>query len=194
MTRPIPLLPALVAALVALACAAGCGKSDNAGATALYKQENTPDNLKGLLEAIVKAQESADLPTAAALTRSLVVDGDTLKKLFKEDAPEAFMKEQAERLKRYPTAEAELSSLIRRTNPQRSQTNVHAATSEEIVAKETTAAKEFEAVPKDFAERLRPGLTFYEVEFVEPGKEAGRKYHLFWWDGSRWRMLGPNWR
>lgn len=191
MTRP----PLLLLALVAIALAAsGCDKGGDANATALYKQENTPDNLKGLVEAIAKAHESADLGTAAALTKSLVVDGDTLKKLFKDDAGEAFLQEQAERLKRYPTNEAELASLIRRANPLRTKINTHAATTEEILAKETAAAKEFEPVPKDFAEKLRPGLTFYEVEFVEPDKEAGRKYHLFWWDGGRWRMLGPNWR
>jgi hypothetical protein len=41
---------------------------------------------------------------------------------------------------------------------------------------------------------LRPGMTFYEVEFLEPGKEYGVKYHLFFWDGKQWTMLGPVWR
>lgn len=181
--------------LSGLAAGTGCGKgADSNAAAKLYKQENTPDNLKGLLEAIVKAQESGDLPTAAALARSLIVDGDTLKKFFKDDVPDAFLKEQKERLKRYPETEAELSSLIRRGSPMRTKTTVHGATAEEIVAGETTTAKEFEAVPKDFAAHLRAGTTFYEVEFVEADKEAGRKHHLFLWDGSRWRMLGPSWR
>jgi len=38
------------------------------------------------------------------------------------------------------------------------------------------------------------GLRFYEAEFVAPGEELGMKYHLLFWDGSRWRMLGPIWR
>ena len=37
-------------------------------------------------------------------------------------------------------------------------------------------------------------MTFYEVEFLEPGKDAGMKYHLFYWDGKQWSMLGPVWR
>jgi hypothetical protein len=41
---------------------------------------------------------------------------------------------------------------------------------------------------------LRPGLTFYQVEFLEPGKDDGMKYHLFYWDGEQWTMLGPIWR
>jgi hypothetical protein len=191
MTRPMTLLLTLIALATA---AVGCGKGDDAGGSALYKQENTPDNLKGLLDAIVKAQESGDLPTAAALNKSLIVDEDTLKKFFKDGVPDAFLKQQVERLKRYPTVEAELANLIRRTNPLRTKTLVHGATTEEILANETAAAKEFEAVPRDFAAQLRPATTFYQAEFVEPDKEAGRKHHLFLWDGSRWRMLGPNWR
>jgi hypothetical protein len=41
---------------------------------------------------------------------------------------------------------------------------------------------------------LRPGMTFFEIEFLEPGKESGMKYHLFYWDGRQWTMLGPVWR
>jgi hypothetical protein len=37
-------------------------------------------------------------------------------------------------------------------------------------------------------------MTFYEVEFVPPGKDLGMKFHLFYWDGSQWTMLGPVWR
>ncbi len=191
-----PLLLALLSFGLALSAASGCGKGDDGGAAAakIYKQENTPENLKGLLEAMVKAQEAGDLPTAAALAKSLIVDGDTLKKFFKDDAPEAFLKEQKERLTRYPVTEAELSSMIRRGSPLRTQLNVHGATADIIAAGETNEAKEFSPVPKDFVAMLRPGTTFYETEWVEPGKEAGRKHHLFLWDGSRWRMLGPNWR
>jgi hypothetical protein len=37
-------------------------------------------------------------------------------------------------------------------------------------------------------------MKFYEVEFVKPGEDMGMKYHLFFWDGARWKMLGPVWR
>lgn len=187
---------ALLLAALSLAGASGCGKGDDSGAAAakIYKQENTPENLKGLLEAMVKAQEAGDLQTAAALAKSLIVDAGTLKKFFKDDAPEAFMKEQKARLTRFPVTEAELSTMVRRGSPLRTQLNVHGATTEAIAAGETNEAKEFSPVPKDFVAMLRPGTTFYETEFVEPGKEAGRKHHLFLWDGERWRMLGPNWR
>jgi hypothetical protein len=41
---------------------------------------------------------------------------------------------------------------------------------------------------------LRPRMTFYEVELVKPGETAGMVYHLFFWDGAQWTMLGPVWR
>jgi hypothetical protein len=37
-------------------------------------------------------------------------------------------------------------------------------------------------------------MTFYEIELVEPGNDAGMKYHLFFHDGKNWKMLGPVWR
>ena len=27
-----------------------------------------------------------------------------------------------------------------------------------------------------------------------PGKDSGMKYHLIYWDGRQWMMLGPVWR
>ena len=57
------------------------------------------------------------------------------------------------------------------------------------------AFKEFPGGAKRVAElALRPGMTFYEVEYLEPGKNTGMKYHLLYWDGKQWSMLGPAWR
>ena len=51
------------------------------------------------------------------------------------------------------------------------------------------------AARKKLAEKLlKPGTTFYEVEVTEPGKDSGTKYHMFFWDGAQWRMMGPAWR
>jgi hypothetical protein len=32
------------------------------------------------------------------------------------------------------------------------------------------------------------------MSFIEPGKYAGMTFHLFFWDGADWKMLGPIWR
>lgn len=82
--------------------------------------------------------------------------------------------------------------------PAQTEVQVHAATTEEMAAYEAGSAafKEFPAVVKGLAEKgvFVPGKTYYEVEFLEPGNDAGMKYHLFYWNGSGWSMLGPVWR
>ncbi|MCI0340919.1 MAG: hypothetical protein L0216_07155 [Planctomycetales bacterium] len=73
---------------------------------------------------------------------------------------------------------------------------VHAATTEQIVAyaEGSVASNEFPGGARKAAEKiLRPGVTFYEVERLEPGKDLGVKYHLFFHDGSGWKMLGKAW-
>lgn len=81
--------------------------------------------------------------------------------------------------------------------PGQTEIQVHAATTEEIIEykKDSVGYKEFSGGAKRIAPKvLRPGVTFYEIEYVEPGKEAGMKYHLFYWDGNQWSMLGAAWR
>jgi hypothetical protein len=200
MTTAVSKLFLALMLLVGFCALPACNKDDpGAAANALFKQANTTDNLKGLADAILKAQEAGELERAAALTNHLIFDDGMLKKIFKADVPGKFLTEQGGRLKLFPTTQAELATLIRRGSPTRTQINVHGATSEEIQAflagtPANEAVKEFAQMPKDFAANLRPGITFYQVEFVDPGKSAGIKYHMFTWDGSRWRMLGPGWR
>jgi hypothetical protein len=181
--------------VVAFAALAACDKGG--GASGLYKAENTPDNLKGLFETILKASESGDTKTAAALTRALIPDEAALKKALKDDAPADFVKQTTEMAGKVPTDDAQVAGLIKRGKPERTEIQVHGATTEEIkaYANDSVAFKEFPGGAKRLAEQvLRPGVTFYEVEMVEPGKDAGMKYHMFYWDGAAWRMLGPAWR
>ena len=37
-------------------------------------------------------------------------------------------------------------------------------------------------------------MGFYEVEYFMAGTDSGMKYHLIYWDGRQWTMLGPVWR
>ena len=83
------------------------------------------------------------------------------------------------------------------TDPARTEIQVHASTTEDLAAyKEGTPAfKEFPGGARKAAETiLRPGVTFYELELLEPGKQRGMKYHLLFHDGKQWKMLGPVWR
>jgi hypothetical protein len=95
-----------------------------------------------------------------------------------------------------------LSAIIERdigrvARPEQTVVKVHAATTEEIARHEegTVAFDQFPASARRLAEQiLHPKMTFYEVQFLEPGEDRGMKYHLFYWDGKQWSMLGPMWR
>jgi hypothetical protein len=178
---------------LAIALAAGC-KKEGGESDGMYAQKNEPDNLAGLLDMIARSAETGDAKKAGALTRSLIPDQAAYRKAFREDVPPAVLGRFVEAARQVPQDDAQLAGLIHRGDPTQTQVSVHAATPEEIQAGSTPAAAEFPAGVKDNAGLLRPGLRFYEAEFVAPGEELGMKYHLLFWDGSRWRMLGPIWR
>lgn len=178
---------------VALLAAIGCQK-EGSGVAGLYVQKDDPDNLGGLLDTIAKAAEAGDAKKAGALTRSLIPDQAGYRKAFAANVPPAVLGRFADAVKQLPADDAQLAGLIHRGDPTQSQVKVHGATPEEIQGGSTPAAGEFPGGVKENAGLLRPGLRFYEAEFVAPGEEVGMKYHLFFWDGSRWRMLGPIWR
>lgn len=183
----------LAAITVVLATAAACDRSPG-GRAALYPQKDDPGNLAGLLDAIVKASEGGDAKKAGALTRGLIPSEAAYKRAFKDDVPPAVLGQMLANVKQLPRDDGALAGLIRRGDSTQSRINVHGATPEEIQAGATPAAREFPADAQRHAGLLRPGVRFYEAEFVAPGEDLGMKYHLFFWDGGQWRMLGPIWR
>jgi hypothetical protein len=196
---------------VALACLAGCGKSEDSGGTsgstsggggspataALYEQNNSPENLSGLLDTIMKSAEGGDSKKAATLLRGLFPDRAALQKAVRDDAPAGFVDECLKQNESIPTGDAELAALFKRGGPDRTEVKAYGATTEEIREYKDGSVpfKEFPGGTRKLAEQvLRPGMTFYEVEFTAPGEDSGMKFHMFYWDGSAWRMLGPAWR
>jgi hypothetical protein len=187
----VKLILCAIVALSAVACKKDGGGASSAESDALYKQADTPDNLKGLLDTIVKASEGGDTKKSAALTRNLIADEAALKKALKDDAGDA-LKKLAEANNKFLGETEKLGQLLRRGEADRTEIQVHGATTEEIA---TGTTKEFPGGAADAAKSiLRPGLKFYEVEFVKPGSDTGMKYHMFFWDGAHWKMLGPVWR
>ncbi len=167
-----------------------------AEAASAYKQENTPENLKGLLQAIVAAAKAGDAATGGALTRGLFVDDAAIQVALRADAPAELLAGLKEQLAKLPPDSAALAKMLV-PPPERTEVTAHAATTEEMIANAAGSAafKEFPGGARKLAEvALKPGVTFYEVEFTEPGKDTGMKYHLFFWDGKAWRMLGAAWR
>jgi hypothetical protein len=156
-----------------------------------------PENLKKLFETIHNLiYVKKDARSAAAILASLLPNEERAKKALRDDTP-------PETLQKIFDYHKQLGSLMGEPNinelarPEQKIVKVHGATTEEILsyAQGSVAYTEFPGGTRRLADRiLRPGMTFYEVEFLEPGKEYGMKYHLFYWDGRQWTMLGPLWR
>jgi hypothetical protein len=149
---------------------------------------------------------------------SLIPDQDRLQQAFRADIPESVFQpilEAYEELKSgleaikskqhnltFENTPENLKALMTLfkddfAKPHQTEINVHRATGKEIVsnAPGSVAESEFPGGARDIAEKyLRADMPYYEVEFVEPGEEMGMKFHLFYWDGKQWSMLGPLWR
>ena len=161
-----------------------------------FKHENNPENLRALFASIHQAVYAKKDPKGAAvLMQSVMPDEARVKKALRDDVDVTAFQRIISIHKSMPAvSEREVAQLA---TPEQKNVQVHGSNTEDIIENQqgSVAWKEFPGGARKAAEQvLRPGMTFYEVEFVEPGKRAGPKYHLFYWDGKQWSMLGPIWR
>ncbi len=161
-----------------------------------FRHENKAENLKSLFEELHRAISTSDVKKAAALTRAMLPDESRIRKALKDDISAETVNQIVAFYKtRMPTADEQVARIFY-AKPENTEVHVYGATSEELARYEggSVAFNHFPGGSKSIAAMLRPGLTFYEVERVKPGERAGMVYHLFFWDGARWAMLGPLWR
>lgn len=162
-----------------------------------FVQENKADNLRDLFHRLNKATSIGAVDKAAAITRGLLPDETRRKKAIRDDISVETLNRILNWSKSFSSGNNQQLAKLFATDPGRTEVRVHAATTEELIryAEGSVAFNEFPGGAQRVAKRmLRPKLTFYEVELVGPGKTAGVKYHLFFWDGAQWTMLGPVWR
>ena len=160
-----------------------------------FKQEDKAENLKALFERMHQAlHEKNDAKQAVTIFQSMVPDEARVRKALKDDVAPDTVKQIGAFHKAFSVNEEGVRKLAR---ADQKEVQVHGSKTEDIVAYKqgSVAFNEFPGGTKRVAEQwLRPGMTFYEVEYLEPGKDAGMKYHLIYWDGKQWSMLGPLWR
>lgn len=86
---------------------------------------------------------------------------------------------------------------VLKVDPRYTRIKVHQASTKELqdYKKNSVAWNHFPGGCKRLAKSyLREQLFFYIVEFLKPEAKRGLKYHLFFWNGEGWTMLGPVWR
>jgi hypothetical protein len=201
------MIMACLLSLTALSC--GCSKDstkdreqsvqdDNAVTTSgRFVQKNTKANLIALfkrLHAFRKAKNDAE---AARLIYSLLPDKTRIKKGLKAGISDKIVDTIAAMFEKFGSlSESQMARLIH-MRPEQTEIRAHGATTEQIAANKrgTVVFEEFPGGAVKAAKYiLRPKTKFYEVEFVRAGEKSGMKYHLFFWDGKHWTMLGPVWR
>ena len=181
---------AVAFSMVALvACSKGAGSAGGGVA-----QKDGADGLKALFEASHAACKN-DVAKGKAIVTGLLPSKDHLKKIFKDTVADAKLDEIAAQYKQIPPDDKKVACLFAPEG--RTEIKVHASTVEALneYKEGTPAFEEFPGGARRLAQdALKPGQTFYEVEVTEPGKDSGTKFHMFFWDGTYWRMLGPAWR
>lgn len=189
----------LLISVLAVGAFAACSKDKGGGAgggAAAANHEDGAEGLKAYFEQAAAACNAKDYQKGKAHTLSVLPTRDQLRKIFKDDAPPEMIDKIAAQYEQLPPGD-EKAACVFVPGKNRTEIRVHASTVEDLAAyKEGTPAyAEFPGGARTLAEKfLKGGTTFYEVEVTEPGKDSGTKYHMFFWDGAQWRMLGPAWR
>lgn len=165
-----------------------------------FKFENSKENLHKLFKEIQSASQTGKYKKGASLTRSIFPTEKEIKSVLKESVSEGDLKAIVEMNLGFTPDKALPDETVAKAfvnDPKKTEIQVHAATTEELIsyAKGSAAYNEFPGGARRLAiSYFKPGVTFYEVEFLEPGNTRGMKYHLFFWNGSSWSMFGPAWR
>ena len=162
-----------------------------------FEYENTPRNLQKLFETILVANAKGDYATAAKLTRDLIPDGERIMRGMRSGVSMEIFKKYVKTCNavRENADDKKVAGLLTR-KPERSQIYLYGVITEQIALnqKGSIVWKEFPGGAVKAAKTiLKPKTWFYEIERVEPGKSRGFKYHLIFWDGQKWCMLGRVW-
>lgn len=165
----------------------------------LFEYSNDAENLRQLFETLYQLNLDEDYESGAMLVEALLADESCITQALREDtSPKNIEVIMALYETLIPAnADAATKSQLLSAKPEQSEVQVHTATTEELIVNTfgSVAYTKFPTGAHQLASSLlRPETTFYEVEYLEPGKEFGMKYHLFLWQNDHWCMLGPIWR
>lgn len=176
------------AALVALVAVGACEKQP------VVTAADGPEGLRALFVQARTACEAMTYAKGRAILEGIMPTAESLSRALVDTAPPTVREQIVAQRAEVPADDAKAACVF--APPGRTEVLVHRATTEELAARApgSPAVTEFPAGAQLLAPLLRPGTAFYEVETVEPGNDRGTKFHMLFWDGATWRMLGPAWR
>ena len=168
-------------------------KQGSLGVGPSFQHVNDHENLRKMFRRIRDLIRGGQYARANTLGATLLPDEERLKAGLREGTPES----EVQRI-----LALEKSSLpdevykIFAPDSLASEVRLYRATTEELIScpKDTAAHDVFPKNAQKVArELLRPGITWWIVELAVPGQEQGFRYHLIFFDGAHWTMLGPIW-
>ncbi len=186
-----------LAALALTLALAGCGGSSgdnnaaggntgtpaNAGgstATSATSYPGTEDGAKALLAEFAKP--GADLPTLSKTLRPTKADYDAV-----------FMPDLAAKADAVYSPAWDGGQLVVAPKAGQTQLLLKHATSDELKSG-TGGATGFAGGWKDVGAQLKPGVTFYRFDFVEPGHDLGMAYDGLAYVNGNWRIFPKPWK
>lgn len=159
-----------------------------------FEQKNTPENLKAFCEKLQQATVKKDVKTINTLGFGLMPDEARLKAGLRDDVSSDDIKKIASMHAKFKDGAQGNAARLFNIKPEQTEVMLHSGTTEDLVGKKP-ASNNFPGGALEVAGKwLKPGVTYYQVGFVKPGEKLGMKFHLFYWDGQQWSMLGPLWR
>lgn len=158
------------------------------------EQQNTPASLKRLCEKLQQAIVQNDTKTINTLGFGLMPDEARLRTALRDDVAAEDVKQIMSMHVKFKDGARGNAARLFSIKPEQTEVQLSTASTEDLVEKREPS-KQFPGGALDVAGKwLKPGTTFYQVSFVKPGEKLGMKFHLFYWDGKQWSMLGPLWR
>lgn len=155
------------------------------------------DQLRIYMESLQKAIRENRIERAADLTLALFPDEKRLKKALVQGINKETVRRILAFHSKFRDVPLKDQAGMLAVPANRSEVKAYGASGEEIAAnkKGSIVFAEFPGGAVKLAQTiLNPKTRFYEVECTEPGKSSGTKFHLFFFDGEHWNMLGPIWR
>ncbi len=197
----------LPGALVAALALAGCGGDESKGggapaagpgASAAAKLPDSSAGLESLVATWKAAHQAGDQAALMKLAADVIPTTADLKAVLKEGAAtDDFLgKFAAKDLKADDPMIGSLAGGLFKPEKGQTEVKVHAATTEDLVAyaKGTPAFEEFPGGMQRFAALVKPKVTWYVVELLEPGKDLGMKFTAFVHAGGRFVFVAKPWR
>jgi hypothetical protein len=155
------------------------------------------EELRIVIESLRKALKKGDKTLSLNIGRGLLPTVKLARKAFRESVTKADFDKLAEFYKKtIPSDDASISRVLQVSSVY-TELVLHQASGQQLRDYKvgSKAWYHFPGGCKRLAKsHLRSDLLFYEVEFRKPGSKRSIKYHLFFWNGQGWTMLGPVWR